>query len=268
MIGAFDSGVGGLTVLKEFLKRLPRYNYIYLGDNARAPYGEKSQEEIFNYTKEAMDFLFKKGCRLVILACNTASSQALRRLQREYLPKHYPGRRILGVVRPLVEEMGGKKDIKRIGVIGTRATISSRVYGIELSKNDPGLKVFGQSAPLLVPLIEEGWTKKSEGKKILKSYLRPLKEKRVQGLIIACTHYPFLYKEIVRIMGKNCLVDNPGKIVALSLKDYIKRHPELNIRESNNPRCWFITTGDAGRFKNLGEKFLKRKIKNIKKIAL
>jgi glutamate racemase len=267
MIGVFDSGVGGLTVLKEFLKRLPQYNYIYLGDNARAPYGEKSQEAIFNYTKEAVDFLFKKKCGLIILACNTASSQALRRLQREYLPKNYPGRRILGVVRPLAEKMAGNDNIKRIGVIGTRATIGSKVYEKELRKNNPGLRVFGQSAPLLVPLIEEGFLKKSE-EEILKGYLQPLKEKRVQGLIIACTHYPFLYKEIIKIMGKKCRVDNPGEIVALSLKKYLSRHPELGIKESPVPQCRFFTTGDTSRFKILGEKFLKRKIGNIKKIAL
>ena len=268
MIGVFDSGVGGLTVLKQLLKYLPQYDYIYLGDNARTPYGEKSQEVIYEYSRQAVDFLFKKGCRLIIIACNTASAQALKRLQDEYLPKHYPNRRILGVVRPLVEEIAKRDDIKKVGIIGTRSTIDSKTYEIELHKLNPHLKVIGQSAPLLVPLIEEGWAKKPETKKILKSYLRPLKAAHVEGLIIGCTHYPFLFEEICRIMGKRCKIDSPGKVVAYSLADYLSRHGELGIKSSARPQRIFLTTDDIERFRKKGEKFLGGKMGSIEKVTL
>lgn len=268
MIGVFDSGVGGLTVLKYFLKELPEYNYIYLGDTARAPYGSKSQESIYSYTREVVDFLFSKGCKLVIIACNTSSSQALRKIQQEYLPKKYPDRRVLGVIRPLVEEVAKEKNIKRVGVIGTKATIRSNVYKIELGKLSPDLEVFQKSAPLLVPLIEEGWIKKVETRRVLKKYLRPLKEKKVQALILACTHYPFLLKDIKIIMGKNCKVYNPGEIVTKSLKEYLGKHPELKLKKQPNPKYQFYTTDDHSIFKELGDKFLGQDIESIEKIKL
>jgi glutamate racemase len=174
MIGVFDSGFGGLTVLKEFLRRLPDYDYIYLGDNARAPYGNKSAEVIYNYTKEAADFLFKQGCELVIIACHTASAKALRRIQQEYLLKHYPERRALGVVVPVVEEAVKLSRYQRLGIIGTAATISSGVYKKELEKLRGDLEIFQQACPMLVPLAEDGWLDKPETRMILKKYLRPL----------------------------------------------------------------------------------------------
>ncbi len=268
MIGVFDSGYGGLTVLKYFLKDLPGYNYIYFGDNARTPYGSKSQEVIYNYTREVVDFLFSKNCDLIIVACNTASAQALRKIQQEYLPTKYSNKRVLGVVRPLVEKVAENKNIKRVGVLGTKATINSHVYEIELHKINPELEVFEQSAPLLVPLIEEGWTKKAETKKILKKYLRPLKEKKIESLILACTHYPFLFKEIKNIMGKNCEVYNPGEIIAISLADYLKTHKELKIEKQKNSSLEFYTTDDINKFREIGGKFLKQKIAKIEKVEL
>ena len=199
MIGVFDSGLGGLTILKYFLKELPQYNYIYLGDSARAPYGNRSQDVIYNYTKEAVDFLFSKGCQIIIFACNTASSQALKKIQQEYLPKKYPNKKVLGVIIPLVEEATKNDRIKKIGVIGTKATIKSNVYAKELLKLNPKSKIFQKKAPLLVPLIEEGWIKKKETKMILKKYLRELKMEQVDALILACTHYPILIKELLFI---------------------------------------------------------------------
>lgn len=274
MIGVFDSGLGGLTILKYFLKQLPNYDYIYLGDNARAPYGSKSQEVIYNYTKEAVDFLFGQGCKLIIIACNSASAKALRRIQQEHLPsfakatKGKPQKRVLGVIRPLVETVAQDATIQRVGVIGTKATIESDVYKIELHKLNPGLQIFQQSAPLLVPLIEEGWLKKPETKMIFKKYLHPLKLKQIQALIPACTHYPFLLKEMQRIMTKRCKVLNPGEIVAKSLIDYLKRRPELGIQPSPNPQLEFYTTDDINKFRELGEKFLGQKINKIEKIVL
>ncbi len=268
MIGIFDSGLGGLTILKEILKILPNYNYTYLGDNARTPYGNKSQEVIYNYTKEAVDFLFSKGCKLIIIACNTASSKALREIQQEYLPKKQSSKRVLGVIRPLVEETAKHDKIQRVGIIGTKATVKSNAYKIELLKLNPDLKIFQQRAPLLVPLIEEGWLKRPETKMILKKYLRPLKQKQVQILIPACTHYPFLSTEMKRIMTKQCHVLNPGEIVAKSLFNYLRRHSELEIKPSTKPTLKFYTTDDIVKFKKMGEKFLGRKIEKIEKIIL
>ena len=266
MIGVFDSGLGGLNVLKYFLKSLPDYNYIYLGDNARAPYGSRSSDTIYSYTKEAMDFLFSKKCELVIIACNTASASTLRKLQQEYLPKNYPNKKILGIIRPLAEYVADDKNIKKVGIIGTKATINSKVYEKEIVKFNPKIKIIRQQAPLLVPLIEEGWIKKPETKMILKKYLRPLKMKQIDGLILACTHYPFLLKYIQNIMPKKCKIFNNGEIIAESLKKYINKHTELKIEKSNNPSCQFFTT-DSFTFKNLGEKFLGKQIK-IKQIKL
>lgn len=278
MIGIFDSGLGGLTILKSILEKLPNYNYIYLGDNARMPYGNKSQEVIYGYTKEAVDWLFAQGCKLIIIACNTASSEALRKIQQEHLPKHYPGKRVLGVIRPLVEEIVKNKKIQRVGILGTKATVESGVYVKEIKNityvsprplgEGLGVRVFQQAAPLLVPLIEESWTKKPETKMILKKYLRPLKTKQIQALILACTHYPFLLPDIRRIMTKRVFVPNPGEIVAKSLADYLQRHPELNIMPSSNPTLQFYTTDDPAKFKRLGEKFLGRKMEKVEKVKL
>lgn len=268
MIGIFDSGLGGLTILKSILKTLPNYDYLYLGDNARAPYGNKHQDVIYDYTKQAVDFLFAKGCKIIIIACNTASSEALRKIQQKHLSKAYPDRRVLGVIKPLVEKIAQDDKIRLVGVIGTKATISSNIYPTELKNLTPKIKVEQVTAPLLVPLIEEGWTTEPETKSILKKYLRPLKEKNVQILIPACTHYPFLFSDMKRFMPKKCEVLNTGEIVAASLLDYLRRHAELGVKSSRRPKIEFYTTDDIEKFKILGEKFLGEKIKKIKKISL
>lgn len=265
MIGVFDSGVGGLTVLKALLEYFPKHDYVYLGDNARSPYGNKTKEEVYEYTVQAVDFLFKKGCRLVIVACNTASALALRRLQQEWLPDNYPDRRVLGVVRPMAEAMA-KMKMNKIGVIGTIGTIKSKIYQEELKVLNPEVKVIGQAAPLLVPLIESGWKHELETVETLKKYLAPLKKKKVEALVLGCTHYPYLEKEICQEMGKGCKVYNSGEIVAKSLEGYLKRHPELCIEESQSPLIKFFTTGDVDRFKVLGEEFLGVKMINVKRI--
>ncbi|PIT95115.1 glutamate racemase [Candidatus Falkowbacteria bacterium CG10_big_fil_rev_8_21_14_0_10_39_9] len=268
MIGIFDSGLGGLSVFKYFLKKLPQFNYIYLGDNARVPYGGKSQEVIYEYTKEAIDFLFSQGANLIIIACNTASAEALKKIQQEYLPQKYPHQKVLGVIRPLAEAASQNKKLTRVGVIGTKATISSNVYKTEIKKLNPQIKVFQLSTPLLVPLIEEGWAHKPETKNILKSYLTPLKTKHLDALILGCTHYPFMLSEAKKIMGRSCLVPNTGRIIAQSLKDYLKRHLELELTPVFKPTINFYTTDDVKQFKKVGEKFLGQKITKIKKITL
>lgn len=263
LIGVFDSGLGGLSVLKHFLKTVPGYHYIYLGDTARVPYGDKSPETIYEYTKEAINFLFKKDCRLIIIACNTASAQALRRLQQEWLPTHYPNNRILGVIRPLAEAAAKHEKGKTIGIIGTKATIDSGAYQEEIKNLNPHLKVVQNSAPLLVPLIESGRANKSETKIILEDYLKPLK--KIDTLILACTHYPFLQKQIQKIMGPTVWIPSTGNIIANSLKDYLNRH---KIKKSQRTKIEFYTTDHPEPFKKLAEKFLGEEIKNITQIKL
>jgi len=272
MVGVFDSGFGGLTILKSFLARLPDYDYVYLGDSARAPYGNKSPELIYKYTQEAVDFLFKKGCELVIVACNTVSAEALRKIQQEWLPKKYPDRRVLGVIIPIAEvvaetvKSAPKKN--RLGIIGTRSTISSGAYDAEIKKLCPDIEIFSESCPLLVPLVEEGWTKRKETRMILKYYLRPLKEKKVNYLILGCTHYPILLKEIKGIMGKHCQIFDSPKFVAEKLADYLDRHPEIEGKIPKKSKRIFYTTDDADKFKELGEKFLGQKIAEVEKVNL
>lgn len=268
MIGVFDSGLGGLTVLKGFLKNQPNYDYIYLGDNANVPYGNKSMETIYGYTTKALDFLYQQNCKLIIVACNSASAQALRKVQQEYLPLKYPNLKVLGVVRPIAEEIARLKNIKRLGIIGTKATINSDVYGKEIRRFRDDLEIFQKATPLLVPLIEEGWLKKPETKMILKKYLRYLKVKKVQALVLACTHYPFLLKEVKRIMGKNCYILDTEKIISDSLGDYLNRHPELKIKKKENPQLKFYASDNLEKFQELGEFFLGRKINNLEKIKL
>jgi len=268
IIGVFDSGLGGLAVLRYFLQELPGYNYIYLGDNARLPYGEKSQETIYEYTREAVDYLFAAGCHLIIIACNTASSQALRRLQQEYLPTKYPERRILGVIRPLVEHIIQQENIKHVGVIGTKATIKSGAYAAEIKKLKHQMIVEQTAAPLLVPLIEEGWADKPETRMILKKYLRPLKTKQIQALILGCTHYDFLYTAIKSIMGKNVILPRPGAVIATALRDYLARHPELELTEVAAPSVRYCATDDNDLFRALGEKFLGKKISQLEKVKI
>lgn len=267
MIGIFDSGFGGLTVFKEIKKALPDYNYIYLGDNLRAPYGGRSQEVIYEYTRQAVDFLFKQNCELVILACNTASSEALKKLQQEWLPTNYPSRRILGVIRPLAEEAVKLSKANKIGVVGTKATIESKSYDRELKHLKKEVKVFEQACPLLVPLVEEGWLDKTETRMIIKKYLRPLKDQQIDTLILGCTHYPLLMKEFLRICGKKINVLDGPRVVAEKLADYLNRHPEIEKNLAKQKTVRYLTTGDPKTFSSLGGKFIGAEI-TAEKIAL
>lgn len=256
-IGVFDSGLGGLTVLRHFLAKLPQYDYVYLGDSARAPYGEKSQETIYEYTRQAVSFLFNQGCSLVVLACNTASSQALRRLQQAGLPE---GHKVLGVIRPIAERYG--KTEGRIAVLGTKATITSGAYEREIRNLSSKADIISAAAPLLVPLIEEGWSDKSATTRILKHYLLGLKSKHPSALILACTHYPLMLEKIRKIMGKSCEVADPGEIVAKSLADYITRHSEISLLGRGTTS--FFTTDDPAKFQKLGRHFLGQEIVTVK----
>lgn len=255
-IGIFDSGLGGLTVLKEIRKRLPDYDILYLGDNARAPYGDRSGDAVTEFTRQGVEALFKRGCGLVILACVTASTLALRRLQQEWLPSHYLDRRILGIVVPLVEKMVELNGRGPVAVIGTRATIQSNVFEKEIEKRlSVRIPLIQQACPLLVPLIEEGWHTKAPSRMILRTYLRPLKLKQITSLILGCTHYPILSKDIAGMMGPRTRIIEPGGIVAESLSKYLERHPEIAATLSQSGSLQCLTTDTTDRTQSIATRF-------------
>lgn len=256
MIGIFDSGLGGLTIFKEVEKRLPQYDYIYLGDNARAPYGDHSQETILKYTTEAVDYLFKQGCQLVLLACNTASAEALRTLQQQWLPKHYSGRNILGVIRPLAEAAVENTRNKKVAVLGTRSAVNSHAYRREITKLNPKITVIEQACRLLVPLIEEGTERKAAARMILKNYLRPVKSHNPDTAVLGCTHYGIMLRDIVHGFGRNITVLDSGTIVAEKFVDYLDRHPEHERKISRGSRRDFLTTETTDIVRPLAKKFL------------
>ncbi len=263
MIALFDSGFGGLTVLKPLIKKLPQYDYLYLGDNARTPYGTRSQETVIRYSEQAVEYLFDQGAELIITACNTVSALALRHLQQKY-----KDRKILGVIRPLVEKAAETTKLKRIGVVGTRGTIASESYDEELEKIDSEIKVYSQACPLLVPFIEEGWHNKPEALMILKKYLRDLKSKNTDTLILGCTHYPLMYRNFAKYMGKKVQVFDPGEVVADSLEDYLQRHPEIEARLTKGGKRKYSTTDRTDNFKQFANRELKLNIKEVSKVKL
>lgn len=269
MIALFDSSYGGLTVLKPILKLLPEYDYIYLGDNARVPYGNRSPETIKKFTEEAVEYLFGRGVKLIIFACNAVSSVALRHVQQKYLNgRQEQNRKILGVVIPMAEEVSSISKNGRVGLIGTRATVNSQVYGKEIAKLSSKIKLYSQTTPLLVPLIEEDWHKRPEAISILKKYLKPLKSCNIDTLILGCTHYPLMTKDIKRIMGNKVTVLSSGEITAKSLKNYLARHPEVESKLSKNRTRTFFTTDDPVKFKQFTEKHFGMRIKMPEKVEL
>ncbi len=260
MIGIFDSGLGGLTIFRAIEARLPGYDYLYLGDNARAPYGDHSQETILNYTTQAVDYLLKAGCGLVVLACNTASAEALRVIQQEWLPRYDKARNVLGVIRPLVEEAVYVTRNKRIGVMATRSTIASHAYRREIHKQDKKIQVFEQACRLLVPMIEEGLEGKPELRKILKRYIRPLKDNHVDTVILGCTHYGIIEDDCKRYFGTNVQILDSGAIVAGKFADYLTRHPEYESKLTKGGSRRFLTTEATDMVAPLVKKFLGREV--------
>lgn len=268
MIGIFDSGFGGLTVMKEYLKKYPQYDYIYLGDQANTPYGSRSTEIVNKLVVQNVEFLIKKGCTLIIVACNTASADALRYVQNIYKGKPT----ILGVLVPAAEEALRQTRFGRIGVIGTRGTITSGAYERELKKYESDLyqpsdkraeksvRLMQKACPLLVPLIEEGMTKAMVTRMTLRTYLRPLKNAHVDTLILGCTHYPLLQKEIERMMGKQVKVISSAKAASDAIEIYFERHPEVEAQISKSKNRTYYTTDCPERFNELGSKFLGQKI--------
>ena len=249
-IGVFDSGYGGLTVLKEIIHKLPGYDYIYLGDNARAPYGNRSFETVYHYTLQCVQWFFEQGCSLVILACNTASAKALRSIQQKDLPGIDPTRRVLGVIRPTTEMIGNFSESKSVGILATNGTVASNSYPVEIAKFFPGIKVYQEACPLWVPLIENNEHKNGGADFFVKKNLESIfeKGKDIDVLLLGCTHYPLLNDKIRQYLKQGVKLISQGEIVANSLADYLLRHPEIETKCSKKGSRVFYTTDSTEDF--------------------
>ncbi len=243
-IGVFDSGYGGLTVLKEIVSLLPSYDYVYLGDNARAPYGTRSFETVYHYTLQCVEWLMERGCPLIILACNTASAKALRTIQQNDLAKYNDNRRVLGVIRPTAEIAGDLTKTKQIGILGTKGTVESRSYPLEIEKFFPEVDVFQQACPIWVPLVENYEYDSPGADYFIEKDVNALlaKAPELDTVLLACTHYPLLEEKIKKYLPKNVELISQGKIVATSLENYLSRHPEVEEKCSKNGDIQFYTT--------------------------
>ena len=257
-IGIFDSGYGGLTILGEIRKRLPERDYIYLGDNARAPYGTRSFDIVYRFTLQAVKALFDMGCNLVILACNTASAKALRTIQQNDLPLIDPSRRVLGVIRPTVEALGNLSRTGHIGILGTPGTVRSESYDIEIAKMYPGFSSFAHACPMWVPLVENCEADGDGADYFIKKDIDALvsMDAHIDTVILGCTHYPLLINKIERYMPCGVNVVNQGPIVAESLADYLTRHPEMAQRCTCGSTCHYLTTERADKFETMASHFL------------
>jgi glutamate racemase len=263
-IGVFDSGYGGLTVLKEIVNELPQYDYLYLGDNARAPYGTRSFETVYQYTLENVEKLFSMGCHLVILACNTASAKALRTIQQKDLPLIAPNKRVLGVIRPTTEIVGKFSKSGHVGVLGTTGTVNSESYPKEISKFFPELKVSQEACPMWVPLVENNEYESPKADIFIQENLNNLmqKDEKIDTIILGCTHYPLLMKKIKQFLPQHITLLSQGEIVAKGLKDYLNRHPEIETNCSKGKTISFFTTDDPKNFDEHASIFFGKEVKS------
>ncbi|MDB0710404.1 glutamate racemase [Bacteroides xylanisolvens] len=261
-IGVFDSGYGGLTILDKIREVLPEYDYIYLGDNARAPYGTRSFEVVYEFTRQAVNKLFDMGCHLVILACNTASAKALRSIQMNDLPGIDPARRVLGVIRPTVECVGEISKNQHIGVLATAGTIKSESYPLEIHKLFPEIQVSGTACPMWVSLVENNESQDEGADYFIQKYIDQLlsKDPQIDTVILGCTHFPILLPKIRQYIPEHISVIAQGEYVAESLKDYLKRHPEMDAKCTKNGNCQFYTTEAEEKFSESASTFLKQQI--------
>ncbi len=260
-IGVFDSGYGGLTVLKSLLEYMPDYDFIYYGDNKRAPYGTRSFEEVYEFTLEAVKQLFDKGCPLVILACNTASAKALRSIQRKYLPEAAPDHRVLGVIRPSAEVVGALSKTHHIGLLATEGTVRSESYRLELEKFSPHIELFQHACPAWVPLIEDNKAHSEAGKKQIREDIEQLLSMSpdIDTILLACTHYPILASYLRTIIPDTVRIVSQGDIVAESLEDYLSRHPEIDQQLSRKGTVSYFTSGSPDLFDQQAEKIIHMK---------
>ena len=285
-IGVFDSGYGGLTILDGIRQHMPEYDYIYLGDNARAPYGTRSFDVVYEFTLQAVKKLFEMGCPLVILGCNTASAKALRSIQQKYLPQYAPDRRVLGVIRPTAEVVGELSRTKHIGVLATEGTIKSESYNLEIEKLYPDCTVIGQACPMWVPLVENNEFDKPGADYFVKDSLQKLLEQDplIDTIILGCTHVPLLLPKIEQqLQNMNVNVDSQlstlnsqlstikiipqGQYIASSLEDYLRRHPEMDVRLTRGGTCQYLTTESATKFRESVSLFLNEEV-TVQHIAL
>lgn len=250
-IGVFDSGYGGLTILKAIRKQLPQYDYVYLGDNARAPYGPRSFDVVYEFTRQAVYSLFEKGCHLVILGCNTASAKALRTIQQSDLPRWDSSRRVLGVIRPTAEEIGKLTTSRHIGVLATEGTILSNSYDIEIRKLHPDIVVTGEPCPLWVPLVEYGEANSDGADYFVRKYISNIMQRdpKIDTLLLGCTHYPLLIDKIRQFAPPSVFIMEQGTYVASSLQDYLLRHPEIESRCTRNATLRLFTTENPQKFR-------------------
>ncbi len=264
-IGVFDSGYGGLTVLKALEKALPGYDFLYLGDNARTPYGTRSFDVVYEYTLEAVKYLFSRNCPLVILACNTASAKALRNIQQLDLPRIAPDKRVLGVIRPSVEKVSEITKNGHVGVLGTVGTVLSESYPIELKKWSEGRvkSTVQEACPMWVPLVENNEIDSDGADFFVEKNIRNIlqKDKNIDTLVLGCTHYPLLKKTIRKYVPESITILEQGQVVAEKLIDYLHRHPEIDDRLSKSGQVIFQTTESSENFENKASLFLDRKVK-------
>lgn len=261
-IGVFDSGYGGLTILDGIRQRMPEYDYIYLGDNARAPYGTRSFDVVYEFTLQAVKKLFEMGCPLVILGCNTASAKALRSIQQKYLPQYAPDRRVLGVIRPTAEVVGDISHTKHIGVLATEGTIKSESYKLEIEKLHPGSAIVGQACPMWVPLVENNEFDKPGADYFVKDSLDKLmaQDPLIDTIILGCTHYPLLLNKINQYLPQGVQVIPQGQYIASSLEDYLRRHPEMDEQLTRGGTCQYLTTESASKFRESASLFLNEEV--------
>ncbi len=262
-IGVFDSGYGGLTILSEMVHHLPQYDFIYLGDNARAPYGDKSFETVYQYTLQCVQWLFEEaGCELVILACNTASAKALRTIQQKILPVAYPQKRVLGVIRPTAEIIGNFSKSKHIGILGTAGTVSSLSYVIEIEKFFSDCKVSQEACPGWVALVENNLLHTTEADMLVKQHIDNIlqADHQIDTLLLACTHYPLLLELILKHVPSKIEIITQGGIVADSLVNYLNRHPGINTKCSKTAELRFFTTGNVSDFNSHASMFFGKKL--------
>jgi glutamate racemase len=265
-IGIFDSGYGGLTVLKSIVEQLPEFDYVYIGDNARTPYGTRSYETVYDYTLQAVKTFFEMGCELVILACNTASAKALRSIQQKDLSYLGPDKRVLGVIRPSAEAIGDITNNNHVGIFGTPGTVNSESYLLEIAKLYPQIKVTQEACPLWVPLNENNQFDNEGGDYFVKHHVDALlkKDSKIDTIILGCTHYPLLQNIITSHLLKDTKVLSQGDLVAKSLSEYLKRHSELAAKCSKKGTIKYYTTDDPSIFDERAEIFLGKKIKSEK----
>jgi glutamate racemase len=257
-IGVFDSGYGGLTILKEFQTALPEYDFLYLGDNARAPYGSRSFDVVYEFTLEAVRYLFSQGCHIIVLACNTASAKALRTIQQRILPIEFPNKKVLGVIRPSTERIQEFTQSKHVGILATEGTVKSESYLIEIEKFFPEIEITQHPCPMWVPLIENGKHSSQNGKEIIREDVEFLlsHDAQIDCILLACTHYPLVEEYIKSIVPAHVNVVSQGEIVASSLVQYLNNHPEINELCSKNSAVRFLTTENTADFNYHASRFL------------